>query len=93
MTINISELIPILIIFQSLLFALVLLTDNGPKKNSNRYLASFLILLGTQFIVIVGESFGYKSNLIFAAKDYLRKFKYPFFEHFDVFRAYIFTSG
>lgn len=64
MTINISDIIPIIIVFQSLIFAITLMTDNGPKKTSNRYLASFLILLGTQFMVIVGETLGLKSNFL-----------------------------
>jgi len=63
-TINISDIIPIIIVFQTLLFTIVLLTDNGPKKTSNRYLASFLILLGTQFMIIVGENLGLKSNFL-----------------------------
>ena len=58
MSINISDIIPIIIVFQSFLFAIVLLTDNGPKKICNRYLASFLTLLGVQFMIIVGESIG-----------------------------------
>jgi len=63
-TINISDITPIITIFQSLLFSIVLLTDNGTKKISNRYLAGFLIILGTQFIAILVENFGLKSNIL-----------------------------
>jgi AraC-like DNA-binding protein len=64
LSINISDILPIIIAFQSILFAAVLLTDNGPKRISNRYLALFLILLATQFIVIVSASFGVKSDFL-----------------------------
>jgi AraC-like DNA-binding protein len=58
MTIYIADIIPIIIIFQSVLFALVLLTDKGSKKVSNSYLASFLIILALQFTVMLNETYG-----------------------------------
>jgi len=65
-TINISDIIPIIIVFQALLFAVVLLTDNGPKKTSNIYLALFLILLGSQFLAILSDNLDLKSNFLIA---------------------------
>ena len=44
-----------IIVFQSLLFALILLTNRGPKRLSNRILAIFLLFLGGQMGVILGE--------------------------------------
>lgn len=64
-SINIADIIPIIIVFQSFLFAAVLISDKGPKKTSNRYLASFLILLGIQFFTIAANSLGVKSDYIF----------------------------
>ena len=66
-SINISDIIPIIIVFQSFLFAIVLLTDNGPKKASNRYLAFFLILLGIQFYAIVSNNLGLESNFLISS--------------------------
>lgn len=53
MSISISHIIPVILILQSGLFAFVLFTDQGPKKNSNRLLASFLLILATQFVCIL----------------------------------------
>lgn len=64
MSINISNLLPIIIVFQSLLFSLILFSNKGEKKNSNYYLASFLVLLGVQFIFIIVKDIGVKSNFI-----------------------------
>lgn len=54
-SISISLIIPVILILQSSLFALVLLTDKGPKRNSNRLLASFLLVLAAQFVCILLE--------------------------------------
>ena len=64
MQINIVDLIPIIIIFQSILFALVLISDRGSKKISNRYLSLFLLVLALQFTSILSESLGYHSPFI-----------------------------
>ncbi len=64
MGIYISDIIPIIIAFQSMLFALVLLTDNGPKKISNRYLAAFILVMGVQFTAITSESLGLKVHFL-----------------------------
>lgn len=58
MTIYIADIIPLIIILQSILFALVLLTDKGSKRISNGYLASFLIMLALQFTVLLNETYG-----------------------------------
>ncbi len=49
MTINITNIISFIITFQSVLFALVLFTHSGQKKISNTLLASFLLVLASQF--------------------------------------------
>lgn len=67
MTLTLSDIIPIIIVFQSLFFATVLLTDKGPKKSSNRYLALFLLVLGTQFAAILSQSLGLRSDLIISS--------------------------
>ena len=64
MVIAISDILPVVIFFQSTLFVLVLLTDNGPKKNSNRYLAAFLLVLGLQFAAITSKIFRFESSFI-----------------------------
>lgn len=64
MQINIVDLVPIIIIFQSILFALVLISDRGSKKISNRYLSLFLLVLALQFTSILIESLGYKLSFI-----------------------------
>ncbi len=53
MTIALSQIVPIIIVFQSALFAFVLLTDRGPKRASNRLLAAFLVVLALQFFNIL----------------------------------------
>lgn len=53
MLVDITQVILILISFQSLVFILFLLTDKGPKKLSNRLLAAFLFLLGLQMAIIM----------------------------------------
>lgn len=64
MTIYIADVIPLVIVLQSLLFALVLLTDNGPKKTTNKYLSLFLLILGLQFSAIVLEGTGFSNSFI-----------------------------
>jgi len=64
MTIYIAYIIPLIIVLQSLLFALVLFTDNGPKKTTNKYLSLFLLILGLQFSAIVLEGFGFTNRFI-----------------------------
>tara|TARA_R110002073_G_scaffold123234_2_gene266835 strand:- start:16912 stop:17979 length:1068 start_codon:yes stop_codon:yes gene_type:complete len=64
MTIYIADVIPIVIVLQSLLFALVLLTDNGPKKSANKYLSLFLLTLGLQFLAIVLEGSNFSNSFI-----------------------------
>lgn len=51
MPITITNIIPILIAFQGMLFAFYLFTDKGPKRVSNKMLAFFLIALAILFIV------------------------------------------
>lgn len=53
MQIHIANIIPIIIAFQSLFFAFVLLTDRSKKKVSNYILSSFLLVLCIQFISIL----------------------------------------
>lgn len=64
MSINVSDIVPVIIVFQSILFAMVLLMDDGPKKTSNRCLAAFLLVLAIQFAAIVSERFGFYSEYI-----------------------------
>ena len=64
MTIYIADVIPLIIVLQSLLFALVLLTDNGPKRSANKYLSLFLIVLGLQFTAVVLEGNGLANSFI-----------------------------
>ncbi len=64
MVIAISDIVPLVIVFQSSLFAVVLLTDNGPKRISNRYLATFLLILGLQFSAITSNAFELESKFI-----------------------------
>jgi len=64
MVLNIADIVPLIIVFQSALFALVLLTDRGPKRTSNRFLAVFLSLLGLQFAAITSVSLGGGSGLV-----------------------------
>ncbi len=49
MIISITNIISFIIIFQSILFAFVLFTHRGQKKVSNALLASFLLVLASQF--------------------------------------------
>lgn len=65
MSIHIANILPIIIILQSLIFTFVLYTDNGPKKFSNRLLGSFLLLLAAQFIIILSEDFGNQSGHLY----------------------------
>ncbi len=53
MTITITQAILLLICFQALIFALILLIDKGPKQWSNRLLAIFLLVLGGQMFAIM----------------------------------------
>jgi AraC-like DNA-binding protein len=64
MTIQISDIVPIIIVFQSTLFAVVLLTDKGPKRISNRYLSAFLVTLGLQFFAITIFNLNYESDFL-----------------------------
>lgn len=57
MSIYIADIIPIIIAFQSLVFSIVLLSDNGPKRISNRYLAAFLLVLSLQFSAVLTENY------------------------------------
>lgn len=50
---NLSSYISIIIIFQSVLFALVLFTHKGGKKTCNLLLALFLLTIAIQFSVIL----------------------------------------
>jgi len=58
MTFTLHDLIPAFIVFQGLLFSIVLLTDSGPKKASNRYLSAFLLFLSAQFAMILAANTG-----------------------------------
>ncbi|MBO0322264.1 AraC family transcriptional regulator [Muricauda sp. CAU 1633] len=53
MNIGIQNIVPILIVFQSTLFAIYLFTYKGPKKVSNRILAFFLAVLALQFLALL----------------------------------------
>ena len=64
MRIYIADIIPILIVSQCLLFSLLLITDNGPKKISNRILAAFLFVLALQFSAVLLLSFNVEPILI-----------------------------
>jgi len=64
MQIYLTDIIPIIIIFQNIVFALILITDNSPKKISNRYLSLFIITVGVQFAALISERFGLASNFI-----------------------------
>jgi AraC-like DNA-binding protein len=55
MTISITNIISFIITFQSILFALVLFTHSGQKKISNALLASFLLVLASQFSLFLIE--------------------------------------
>jgi len=71
MNIYIGDILPILIVIQCLLFSTILITDNGPKKISNRILAAFLLGLSLQFTALllqdynIGFSFIEKSLCIY----------------------------
>jgi AraC-like DNA-binding protein len=67
MMIQVSDIVPVFIIFQSLLFAVVLLTDNGPKRISNRFLAAFLLVLGLQFVTLARAMFNIESTFLDAS--------------------------
>jgi AraC-like DNA-binding protein len=56
-TLNIQEITLLFIGFQSLMFAIILLSNRGPKQVSNSLLATFLIVLGAQMFVILSERF------------------------------------
>ncbi|WP_411031242.1 helix-turn-helix domain-containing protein [Spongiimicrobium sp. 3-5] len=64
MTLYLADVIPVIVAFQSFCFAFVLLTDQGPKKTSNRYLAAFLLVLGIQFTAILSEPLGFGTQFI-----------------------------
>ena len=52
MFINVADLPGILIAVQCGIFFLILISDRGRKRRSNRILATFLLLLGIQFLAI-----------------------------------------
>ena len=60
MQMDFSQIILIIIGFQSWLFAAILLVDKGPKRLSNRLLSAFLLLLGLQMVLIA--AFPYFKN-------------------------------
>jgi len=64
MVLHISDIVPLIIVFQSALFAIVLLTDRGPKRTSNRILAVFLSVLGLQFAAITSVNLGGGSGFV-----------------------------
>jgi AraC-like DNA-binding protein len=53
MATSITTIISFIIIFQSVLYALVLFTHHGQKKISNTLLASFLLVLASQFSLLL----------------------------------------
>jgi len=57
MTISITNLISLIIIFQSVLFAFVLFSHKGEKKVSNVLLAVFLLVLASQFSLFIIDEF------------------------------------
>lgn len=67
MDIQTSDIVPVIIIFQSALFAFVLFTDQGPKRTSNRFLATFLLVLGIQFIAITSTNLNIESAFLDAS--------------------------
>lgn len=62
MHIYLTDIIPLIIVFQSIIFTLILITDDGPKRISNRYLSLFIFILGLQFTSLTCERFGFASN-------------------------------
>ena len=64
MTISLSNIVPILISFQSILFALVLISDKGPKRISNYYLAFFMGIMGLQFVAVTLENLQITSRFV-----------------------------
>ena len=67
MDIQISDIVPVIIIFQCALFAFVLFTDQGLKRTSNRFLATFLLVLGLQFVAITSTHLKIESAFIDAS--------------------------
>ena len=55
MQFNPNEIVQLFVGIQSLLFALILLTDKGRKRSSNYFLAAFLLMLASQMTVILSE--------------------------------------
>lgn len=64
MHLELRNIIPFIIIFQGTLFGIVLLTHRGTKKTSNRLLATFLLLIATQFLFVLGREVLRIENLI-----------------------------
>jgi len=64
MVLHLSDIVPLIIVFQSVLFAVVLLTDAGPKRTSNRLLAAFLLVLGMQFAAITAVNLHAESSFL-----------------------------
>ncbi len=61
MTIDIGNIIPILIVFQSVLFSLVLLTFKGEKRTSNILLSLFLLMIACQFLsILLRDAFNFR---------------------------------
>lgn len=55
MQFNPNEIVQLFVGIQSLLFALILLTDKSRKRSSNYFLAAFLLMLAAQMSVILSE--------------------------------------
>ncbi|BFP42987.1 hypothetical protein FGF1_38320 [Flavobacteriaceae bacterium GF1] len=66
MTISIGNSVPLMILFQSILFAFVLISDRGPKRISNYYLAFFMLVLGLQFVAITFGNLQIESDFVVA---------------------------
>jgi hypothetical protein len=56
MSIYIADILPFLIIFQSIVFAVILISDKSPKKISYIYMSIFFTLIGLQFLAIISKS-------------------------------------
>jgi len=62
MALTLSNIILILTGFQSIIFAIILLAQQGPKKVSNRLLAGFFLVLSLQMAAILAEGFYWPSS-------------------------------
>ena len=60
MVFYIGDIIPAILLFQSLIFALVLFGDAGFKRRANFLLAAFFLVMAIQFFGLLAPNFGVK---------------------------------